>query len=1106
MMKEVDIISKVVGRNLTTDSPVGKAPSLPAGLSQYLLKEIWDKVFEVKTDNSGNEFIYGKLPVVTKYGVTMHGDTGEVDLPSLYDGLPIDGKTIYWDNGVLKALGGSGEADSVLWANIKDKPSWLTDMKPTYNYTEIDGIPDLSEFATLDDLAEIEDKLYDFLEGSDTDTIINKWLELEDFLEGLSESDNLAYILSNKANMSDIDAVNKVLATKWTQDNAKIANWDKAYSWGNHADAGYLLGKTYTANDVLEKLKTVGGKGSGLDADKLDGIDSKSLPLLNGILNTSDNLDDALRAGYYKVVSPTNLPDGIYPYGMLDTIEVNSSVEDSEGRTVQIYYPHISGSEYGYCGLAVRVRNSGSWSGWRKFTTAAGLEASYLKKTGGTLTGTLVSCDIYPVEKEKYNLGTSLSAWKEIYSSVVNTTIANVGGIGIYKSQDGVLYIDGNLVVKGGVTAYGDTSVTASTIMDAIRVDGVTISKANGYLEVIGGAGGGLDEDSLEKYLQTNKYLTQTTGDARYVNALGVSGNHLTWIKNGISNSITIPYATKATQDSEGNTINSTYLKLSGGTVSGNITINGGSASSVFTIRRSPSVIAFQNSGGTSLGYLGFSGANTPCMYTTSSIAYTLLHSNNYNSYAPKLDGTGASGTWGISISGNASMATRLTDERTIWGNPFDGTKNVSGDMTDVGSISMKGHLYLMGVSDTSSIANKTQILFGTSPSNVHIALSSNKNSLIINPSESTTAGQIVLGVNGGNTIFKSTGNFGIGVENPSIKCEVDGDIGNDRCLMHYSTSNPYLKLKDTYNGVNYNHYIAAYEGKLKLGKSLSIGITIDDGGNVEVSGNLIVKGGITMYGTESAEGYTSDFVPRETGTYNIGSSERRWKSLFACTADLSDGLVMSTIDNDKAFNDKGITFGENGIVRFGVNRSNDLGIYAGGRIFLRPSSLTGASSVGMVIETTGNAYLSGGLTIGETSSNANIVNNAYKLYVTGKAYITSTITQNSDIRYKEIHKDLRLSLATMAEAPSFEFHFTDGETKDTHIGTSAQYWQYVEGVVHEGADGRLGMDYASLGVVIGISLAKEVAKYESETDRRIRLLEKENEELRNEINKLKVA
>ena len=45
---------------------------------------------------------------------------------------------------------------------------------------------------------------------------------------------------------------------------------------------------------------------------------------------------------------------------------------------------------------------------------------------------------------------------------------------------------------------------------------------------------------------------------------------------------------------------------------------------------------------------------------------YTVLHSNNFNSYAPKTDGTGASGMWGISISGNAATATKLNNAFTI--------------------------------------------------------------------------------------------------------------------------------------------------------------------------------------------------------------------------------------------------------------------------------------------------------------------------------------------------------------------------------------------------------------------------------------------------------
>lgn len=39
----------------------------------------------------------------------------------------------------------------------------------------------------------------------------------------------------------------------------------------------------------------------------------------------------------------------------------------------------------------------------------------------------------------------------------------------------------------------------------------------------------------------------------------------------------------------------------------------------------------------------------------------TVLSSNNYTDYVPKKDGTGASGTWGISITGNAATATKAT-------------------------------------------------------------------------------------------------------------------------------------------------------------------------------------------------------------------------------------------------------------------------------------------------------------------------------------------------------------------------------------------------------------------------------------------------------------
>lgn len=59
---------------------------------------------------------------------------------------------------------------------------------------------------------------------------------------------------------------------------------------------------------------------------------------------------------------------------------------------------------------------------------------------------------------------------------------------------------------------------------------------------------------------------------------------------------------------------------------------------------------------------------------------YDMLHSGNYNSYSPTLTGTGASGTWGISITGNAATASKWATARTL---------SLTGSVT--GSVSFNG-------------------------------------------------------------------------------------------------------------------------------------------------------------------------------------------------------------------------------------------------------------------------------------------------------------------------------------------------------------------------------------------------------------------------------
>lgn len=55
----------------------------------------------------------------------------------------------------------------------------------------------------------------------------------------------------------------------------------------------------------------------------------------------------------------------------------------------------------------------------------------------------------------------------------------------------------------------------------------------------------------------------------------------------------------------------------------------------------------------------------------------TVLSSNNYTDYVPQKDGTGASGTWGISITGNAATATKATSADSATKATQDGNGNV---------------------------------------------------------------------------------------------------------------------------------------------------------------------------------------------------------------------------------------------------------------------------------------------------------------------------------------------------------------------------------------------------------------------------------------------
>lgn len=176
-MRKVEIKNKVVARGggkemMGSSSATGAAS---VDLSGVLMKSIWDKVFEIKTTVSGEEYLYGKLPIALQYGLNMYIDGGMLDLPSIYQGLPIDNNTIYWENikdeegniidRRLKARGGEGGSDIAptmlgdltnvgSWANgIASEDRIMVQKKGSSLWTSLllkDLVASGNEFVTLD--------------------------------------------------------------------------------------------------------------------------------------------------------------------------------------------------------------------------------------------------------------------------------------------------------------------------------------------------------------------------------------------------------------------------------------------------------------------------------------------------------------------------------------------------------------------------------------------------------------------------------------------------------------------------------------------------------------------------------------------------------------------------------------------------------------------------------------------------------------------------------------------------------------------------------------------------------------------------------------------
>lgn len=115
------------------------------------------------------------------------------------------------------------------------------------------------------------------------------------------------------------------------------------------------------------------------------------------------------------------------------------------------------------------------------------------------------------------------------------------------------------------------------------------------------------------------------------------------------------------------------------------LTVSGNIGGSDITASRASApttgVLYFGNNG---LRYIYYNGTTFDVSGAPLTVGgSTALTAGNFNSYAPTLTGTGASGSWGISVTGSAASATtatRLATARLINGASFDGTADITLD------------------------------------------------------------------------------------------------------------------------------------------------------------------------------------------------------------------------------------------------------------------------------------------------------------------------------------------------------------------------------------------------------------------------------------------
>ena len=473
------------------------------------------------------------------------------------------------------------------------------------------------------------------------------------------------------------------------------------------------------------------------------------------------------------------------------------------------------------------------------------------------------------------------------------------------------------------------------------------------------------------------------------------------------------------------------------------------------------------------------------------------------------------------------TQAEKLSTARTIWGQSFDGSGNVSGGLTGVGSITMNGNIR------NTTYGTGTYNIMNWDFSNGHYEFEFPNTTDEYNGSHVP----IYIGWRGGiyPIALAANTNVGIGTTNPAYKLDVNGTINGTTVY-----SNGFEVITTSNISQQSVASAATAANASKLGGYAALAFALAS----HTHSSIVTEGDNRSVSTTPSE-YVSDMRFRglksastigltQSSTYAYLLGLKGWNDYSGGAAHelafSNNGLFHRTgnTDGTDAWGDweQIVTKTMNGTLSVGSIISGTLsgttasggGVtsYGGNVMVYGTAQGSSQTNIRVWLETTGQigfSYVAGAayIKLGSQNELTYYVNTTgspqhhfkQKILCDGSCTATSHPT-SSDIRLKDVYDyNALVAVDTIASAPAIRFTWKNSEDKKLHCGTIAQYWQTVMSeCVEQGSDGYLAMQYDVIALLAAISIAKKVTDHEE----RITELEKENKRLKKELEQLKAA